>query len=133
VNASSASRLWPARLFAGRRRIKKSVAVAAASIVAAGAVAGTAYAYFEEPYGGYAICGSNCYVQSGHTHTWYENYTVNNNGGYQACQLVVLSGGYNVVEHGGITCRVFGNRTNSWARGYNQSGASSVLSGYPRA
>jgi hypothetical protein len=90
-----------------------------------------ALAAFEEFYGGGSICGSNCYVQSAGAHTFNYNEGFSQSGTPAlACQLF-NSGGTNEVTHGGGFCSegYFGGQY-VWARVYNQSGSSHVVTGY---
>jgi hypothetical protein len=90
-----------------------------------------ASASFSEPYGGYSICGSNCYIQSAAAHTFIVNEGWTNAGSPAlACQLFNHSGA-NEVTHGSGYCVVyyFGGAFVT-ARVYNQSGASYTVYGY---
>lgn len=90
-----------------------------------------ATANFSEFYGNYAICGSNCYIQSANAHTFAldEDWTGSGTPAL-ACQLFNQKG-VDEVSHGGGFCNVgyFGGQF-VWARGYNQSGATWVVKGF---
>ena len=119
------------RLGRSSRQVRVVLALTALAVIS---FVGTAYALYDQYYGGYNVCGNNCYVQtSGSAHTYTFNATGIGNGGYMACQLFNYSG-YNYVKHGFSQC-VIENADPSvykWARGYNQSGSTSVVSGYAR-
>lgn len=85
---------------------------------------------YEERYGGYNICGSNCYIQSSGAHTFNHNQASGGGSAYLACQLFNGSGVDN-VSHGYGICSVdyYGGQY-VWARAYNQSGFTTVVSGY---
>jgi hypothetical protein len=112
----------------GTRRVTVLAISLAAAFVLALSTAGAASA-FSESYGGYSICGSNCYIQSGGAHTFYFNEGSSTGSPYLACQL--FNGGHNEVSHGYGYCDVnyFGGEY-VWARVYNQSGTSHVVGGY---
>jgi hypothetical protein len=107
-------------------------AVLAASLVTASVLALTSASVafaFSESYGGYSICGSNCYIQSGGAHTFYFNEGGAAGSPYLACQL--FNGGHNEVSHGYGYCDVFyGGGEYVWARVYNQSGSAHAVGGY---
>jgi hypothetical protein len=110
------------------RRVTVLAISLAATFALALSTAGAASA-FSEGYGGYSICGSNCYIQSGGAHTFYFNEGASGGAPYLACQL--FNGGHNEVSHGYGYCDVFyGGGEYVWARVYNQSGASHVVDGY---
>jgi hypothetical protein len=112
-----------------RARLTVLASCIAAAFVLALSTAGAAFA-FSEGYGGYEICGSNCYVQSAAGHTFYFNEGSGRGEPYLACQLFNTSHA-NEVTHGYGYCDVFyyGGEYVT-ARVYNQSGASHVVSGY---
>ncbi len=116
------------KLLRTRRLTVLAASLAAASVLAL-STAGAASA-FSEGYGGDEICGSNCYIQSGGAHTFYFNEGGSNSGSpYLACQL--FNGNHNEVSHGYGYCVVYyGGGEYVWARVYNQSGTSHVISGY---
>ena len=99
------------------------------AFVMALATAGAASA-FSESYGGYSICGSNCYIQSGGAHTFYFNEGSSGGSPYLACQLFNNINA-NEVTHGYGYCVVYyGGGEYVWARVYNQSGTSHAVGGY---
>jgi hypothetical protein len=84
---------------------------------------------YEESYGGYNICGTNCYVQSGGAHTFRVNGGGASSNAYLACQLFNGSG-VDVVSHGYGSCVVgYNGGQYVWARVYNQSGFTTVVAG----
>jgi hypothetical protein len=100
----------------------------AVAFVLALSTAGGAFG-FSEGYGGYGICGSNCYIQSGGAHTFYFNEGGSTGSPYLACQL--FNGAHNEVSHGYGYCNLFyGGGEYVWARVYNQSGSTHVVGGY---
>jgi hypothetical protein len=112
-----------------RARLTVLAICIAAAFVLALSTAGTAFA-FSEGYGGGAICGSNCYVQSGGAHTFYFNEGASAGSPYLACQLF-NSANANEVTHGYGYCDVFyGGGEYVWARVYNQSGSTHAVGGY---
>jgi len=115
------------RFLRDRRPTVLAISLAAACVLAL-STAGAASA-FSEGYGGYSICGSNCYIQSGNAHTFYFNEGSSTGSPYLACQL--FNGGHNEVSHGYGYCDVyyFGGEYVT-ARVYNQSGTSHVVGGY---
>jgi hypothetical protein len=116
---------------AARLRVVATTVAAGVVGVAAAMFPAGASATFSESYGGYAICGGNCYIQSANAHTFALNEDWTTSGSPAlACQLFNRSG-VNEVSHGGGFCNVgyFGGRF-VWARGYNQSGATWVVHGF---
>jgi hypothetical protein len=114
-----------------RKLLRARLTVLAISLVAtfvlALSTAGAASA-FSESYGGYSICGSNCYIQSNNAHTFYFNEGGSSGSPYLACQL--FNGGHNEVSHGYGYCVVYyGGGEYVTARVYNQSGTSHVVGG----
>jgi hypothetical protein len=117
-----------------RKSLRVRLAALAASVVASLllslATAGAASA-FSESYGGYEICGSNCYIQTAAGHTFDVNEGASRSGEpYLACQLF-NTGNANEVAHGYGYCVVFyfgGEYV--VGRVYNQSGSPHVISGY---
>jgi len=112
---------------------KRRLTGLAGSLVMASVLAlatASAASAFSEGYGGYEICGSNCYVQSGGSHTFYFNEGSARGEPYLACQLFNTSHA-NQVTHGYGYCDVFyyGGEYVT-ARVYDQSGTSHVVSGY---
>lgn len=111
--------------------------VTALATIAVFSFVGTAYAFYDQYYGGYNVCGTNgCgnYVQSsGSAHTYVFNATAVGNGGAMSCQLFNYSG-YNYVKPGVGQCVIESANPSiyKWARGYNQSGQTAVVSGYAR-
>jgi hypothetical protein len=85
---------------------------------------------YEEWYGGYNICGSNCYIQSSGAHTFNSTSGAANSNAYLACQLFNGSG-VNNVTHGYGSCVVgYSGGQYVWARVYNQSGFTEYVVGY---
>lgn len=116
------------KLLRTRRVTVLAISLAATFALALGSA--SAASAFSESYGGYEICGSNCYIQSGGAHTFYFNEGGSGSGSpYLACQL--FNGGHNEVSHGYGYCDVyyFGGEY-VWARVYNQSGTSHAVGGY---
>jgi hypothetical protein len=127
------------RRIGAARFIRRNVLqVIVAAVVGFATFVVVAFAWgYEEYYGNYSIGGGNSYIETSGAHTFVNNggqiYT---NGSvdrtlYIACQLFQKSGSYNVVDHGYGICGV--NASGSvyvWARVYNQSGATRVVSGY---
>jgi hypothetical protein len=112
-----------------RARLTVLAICIAAAFVLALSTAAAALA-FSEGYGGGAICGSNCYVQSGGAHTFYFNEGASAGSPYLACQLF-NSANANEVTHGYGYCDVFyGGGEYVWARVYNQSGSTHAVGGY---
>jgi hypothetical protein len=114
-----------------RKLLRTRLTVLAISLVTAFvmalATAGAASA-FSESYGGYSICGSNCYIQSGGAHTFYFNQGSSGGSPYLACQL--FNGTVDEVAHGNGYCDVYyGGGQYVWGRVYNQSGTSHVVGG----
>ena len=113
-----------------RLRAAATLALAIGASVVAGA-ASPARAAFSEYFGGYSICGSNCYVQSGAAHTFVLDEGSSGSGSPAlACQL--FNGrGVNDVSHGYGYCQVyyFGGAFVT-ARVYNQSGSTRTVYGY---
>jgi hypothetical protein len=95
------------------------------------ALAAPAWATFSESYGGGAICGSNCFVQSANAHTFVLNEGFGLEGSPAlACQLFNHENA-NEVSHGSGYCQVFYfGGAFVWARVYNQSGATYRVSGF---
>jgi hypothetical protein len=115
------------RFLRDRRLTVLAISLAAAFVLAL-STAGAASA-FSEGYGGYEICGSNCYIQSGKAHTFYFNEGASGGSPYLACQL--FNGGHNEVSHGYGYCDVYyGGGEYVTARVYNQSGSPHVVDGY---
>jgi len=113
----------------GTRRVTVLAISLAAAFVLALSTAGAASA-FSESYGGYEICGSNCYIQSRNAHTFYFNEGGSGGSPYLACQLLNF-GNANEVSHGYGYCDVYyGGGEYVWARVYNQSGSPHVVGGY---
>ena len=99
--------------------------------LAVAALPATASATFSEYYGGYSICGSNCYVQSAAAHTFEITEGWSGSGTPAlACQLFNTKG-VNEVSHGSGFCDVFyfGGQFVT-ARVYNQSGKTYTITGY---
>jgi len=110
-----------------RARLTALAICITAALVLALSTAGAASA---EGYGGYEICGSNCYIQSGGAHTFYFNEGASTGSPYLACQLF-NSINANEVTHGYGYCVVYyGGGEYVWARVYNQSGKSHTVDGY---
>lgn len=130
------SRRRPQTVRAGSRRARgRGPFATAASTAVAGAVAAilaytaTAFA-FTDGYGGYNICGSNCYIQSSGAHSFVFNRGAIQDGAYIACQLFNHAGTYNHVTHGyGLCQQSAPSSPYKWARVYNQSGVTRVTSG----
>jgi hypothetical protein len=105
--------------------------LAGAAMAAPAVFSSTAAASFSEYYGGGSLCGSNCYFQSAGAHTFVLNEGWSETGKPTlACQLF-NSKSANEVEHGDGFCIAyyFGGEY-VWARTYNQSGATYVVTGY---
>lgn len=94
------------------------------------AVPAVALAY-DNAYGGYNICGSNCYIQSDPGHTYRTNYGGAGLGStYLACQLFNRDG-VSYVQHGYGGCSVYyGGGQYVTGRVYNQSGYTDVVAGH---
>lgn len=109
------------------RRLKAATALAAIGLAT---FVTSAYA-FEVSYGGYNICGDNCYIQSpGSAHTFVRNLGSTSGSGYLACQLFNYSG-FNRVSHGNGGCEVTApSQPYKNGRVYNQSGSTRVVSGF---
>jgi hypothetical protein len=111
------------------RRSRAALALLTLALAVAAFAPASASAY-EESYGNYNICGSNCYVQSGGAHTFNTNIGSSAGNAYLACQLFNGSG-VNSVSHGYGSCSVsYGGGQHVWARVYNQSGFTTVVGGY---
>jgi hypothetical protein len=118
------------RLHRGARRPRLLLAALACLLTAAALAPPSALA-FGESYGGGAICGNNCYVQSASAHTFIYNEGASLEGSPAlACQLF-NSKGANEVTHGSGFCSVtyFGGQF-VWARVYNQSGSTFRVAGF---
>lgn len=105
------------RLFHGPR-IALIAGLAAAASFSYAAVAQA----LTETYGGYSICGSNCYIQAPlPAHTYVYNRGSIQDSAYVACQLFNNSG-YNNVRHGyGLCSNDAPSLPYKFARVYNQS------------
>ena len=111
------------------RRARALLALLTLALAIAAFAPASASAY-EESYGGYGICGSNCYIQSSGAHTFNRNYGDATGGAYLACQLFNGSG-VNNVGHGYGSCAVsYEGGQYVWARVYNQSGFTALVYGY---
>ncbi len=109
-------------------RVSRSLAALCAAGAAALTLAAAAFA-FSEGYGPTSV-GNNGYIQSGGAHTFIRNEGGGSNGGRLACQLF-NSKGANEVDHGNGACVViYGGGQYVWARVYNESGATEVISGF---
>jgi hypothetical protein len=114
-----------------RARLATLAMMASAAVAVGAAVPAGASASFAEFYGGYSICGSNCYIQSEGAHTFYYNEALAKGGSpYMACQLTNF-GSVNEVTHGYGTCyEYYFGAAYVWARAYNKGGNYYAVIGY---
>jgi hypothetical protein len=107
--------------------------VASLATVAVLSFVSAAYAFYDEDYGGNTVSAGGGYVESSGAHAFVFNSTAIANSGYLACQLLTKSGTYNLVDHGYGQCTQNATPDDyKWARGYNQSGSTTVVYGYAK-